>query len=744
MAIQLVEGQPLAADYSLLHQLESSKTWLALYEPTQERVRISLLENCDAATAEAISAAINRYQAVVHPNLLRTYRIEHADGDYFTVAEYKKGIAPLNLSRPFDDNWPVLKQLIRALEYAHSLGFYHGAITPERLLTTPDGIPYIDGFGLPPADPGSDFLAPEIASGPGVASDIYSIAQILHQMLTGNVWTPNQSMGTIPLNESVQPLLLSMLSENPGARPEDFSSLVTLLEESRSQQHDAFTATSFERAAAATPITDPVTQQVHKLPRDRNVISMPIALGGLAILLTVAFSLFFLIPDPEVSRPLTSSPNPSAPAAETNTSQAAATPEAAAPTLAPLELAKLEELRVKGKALAAELLKRQVEVEDVGGRLWAGDRYDRSTELGIAGDEAYRQEQLQLAVDKYNEGIGLLNDVIAETDAVFDEYIEKGIAALDSGDYEAAIKAYRILTRIDPEDSQLAADLERALNLEQVLRLTSDAEVMERNGDIQSALAAFKEAANIDPDWSAAVEGVRRINNQIARNRFQDAMSTGFSALGSDDFDAATAAFKQAQKILPGSKDGLQQIELAKTQRQVQSLTEKAEQFETDNQWTDAIPIYEEILAISPGLSPAENALRRARERAELKATVEKYVAQPHLMQNDRDLTAAREALLKAARLDNDGLKGKIRDLSHLVSLARIDVEVIIESDNRTDVTVYKVGQYGKIDEARLNLIPGVYTFVGKRPGYRDVYKEVHVKGDVSPLRISVTTTEKI
>jgi serine/threonine protein kinase len=754
MAIQLVAGQTFAADYSILHPLESGSDWLALYEPTQERVRISLLEDCDAALAAKLDDEIQRLQPLVHPNLLRTYRIGETDQQYFSVSEYKKGLAPINLERPFNENWTLLKLLISAVEYAQSLGFYHGAISPSRILVASDGTPYLDGLGLPPLSKENDYLAPEVLhSNISAASDVYGIAQILHKLLTNVVWQPDQTSGNTPLDESVQPLLLAMLSDNPNARPEDFGSLITVLENNRSERYEAVSATSFARAvevpeAVATPGTE---TQTHRLPRERNVISMPVALGGLAILLTLAFVLFFLVPDQQVSQPL---PNNAAPEStanndttQTESTQTTAKPEDTAPVLAPMELARLEELRVKGKELAAELLRRQVEVEDVGGRLWAGDRYDRSTELGIEGDEAYRLESLALAVEKYTEGVDLLVEVLKETEDVFGEYIDTGIAALDSGDFEMAIEAYRILTRIRPEDKQLAAELERALNLEQVLRLTSEAEVMERNGDINAALASFKQAANLDALWSPATDGVKRVNNRIARNRFQDEMSKGFSALAKNEFEVAQAAFVQAQKILPSSKeplDGLQQIELAKTQQQINVLMENARQLDSESRWEEAMPIYEEILGISPGLSSAESALKQATERAALRASLNKYVSQPHLMQNDEDLREARTALLAAARLDNDGLKPAVRELSHLVSLARIDVEVIVESDNRTDVTVFKVGQYGKINETRLSLIPGVYTFVGKRPGYRDIYQEIHIKGDTNPVRVSVRCTEKI
>lgn len=749
MAIQLVEGQTFAADYLLLHKLDGSASWLANYEPTHERVRISLLEI--STPLESIQQGLDRFQALVHPNLLRTYRVAEFEGQIFVVSEYKRGLAPLNLSRKFIDLWPELKSIIAAVQYAHSLGFHHGRITPDRLLIDNEGTPYLDGFGLPSSPNSEQYLAPEtLGDNPrfSISADNYSIAQILHKLLTGEVWTEGSSSNSTPLDEGVQHLLLSMLAKNSNDRPNELSSLTSLLDEAGNQNNQKLSATHFDRAAPSPPVAaDPKgSVPVHTSPRDRSGISMPSVVLGLAALLVIAVGLFLLMPESDTTRPLAPQ-NPMVGQQPTPTKQNSELATQKPTVIAPLELAKLEELRKLGQNQASELLRLQVAVEDVGGRLWAGDRYDQSSELGIKGDEAYREEQLQLAVDLYAEGIALLTEVLAETEQVFSNNLNLGIDALDAGDYETAITAYKIITRIEPTDTELNAGLTRAMNLQQVLRLTEEAGAIERNGDLQTALATFKDAASLDPLWQAAGEGVARINNQRARHRFQDEMSAGFNLLAKGDHEAATKAFGRAQKTLPKSKeplDGLQQIELAKTQNIIVDLNARAEALEVAGSWQEAIPIFEEILKVSPGLSSAVQGLTRVSDRAKLKGTLDKYVAQPHLMQNDDDLAEARSALLTAAQLNLDILKPTIQDLSHLISLARIAVDVLLKSDNRTDVTVYKVRQYGKISEAQLSLIPGVYTFVGKRTGYRDVYEEVNIKGDLSLVRVDISCTEKI
>ena len=78
------------------------------------------------------------------------------------------------------------------------------------------------------------------------------------------------------------------------------------------------------------------------------------------------------------------------------------------------------------------------------------------------------------------------------------------------------------------------------------------------------------------------------------------------------------------------------------------------------------------------------------------------------------------------------------------ISLARIPIEIEIRSDNKTDVTVYKVRKFGRLASTKLQLYPGTYTIVGKRRGYRDVREQVVLRGGRSVSPILISCTEKI
>jgi len=89
-------------------------------------------------------------------------------------------------------------------------------------------------------------------------------------------------------------------------------------------------------------------------------------------------------------------------------------------------------------------------------------------------------------------------------------------------------------------------------------------------------------------------------------------------------------------------------------------------------------------------------------------------------------------------------LAAQLVELGRLLELAVIPVAVRFDSDNLTEVTIYKVGRLGMFTSRSLELRPGLYTVVGSRAGYRDVRRNVRVEPGREGLSVSVRCEEPI
>jgi len=75
---------------------------------------------------------------------------------------------------------------------------------------------------------------------------------------------------------------------------------------------------------------------------------------------------------------------------------------------------------------------------------------------------------------------------------------------------------------------------------------------------------------------------------------------------------------------------------------------------------------------------------------------------------------------------------------------AETPVKVALASDNATDVQIYRIGKLGLFEHRDLELMPGRYTVVGTRQGYRDVRKELNLLPGAPPSTLVVRCEEPI
>lgn len=748
MTLQLVEGQDFSASYTLLQRLargDNVEHWLALDKSSGQRVLLRIFSApVDDQLRHATQRAVSLGQGLIHPNIARIHAMERYDGVDFLVSEYVRGAEPF-VPQPagFAAQWPVIEQLFDTLGFAHGLGINHGHIHPGNLLIDDRNVLHVTDFGLPSQLQDDarwlNWCSPQVRANqaPDRSDDIYSMGHLLYVGLTGRDWREDHGFETnSPIPEEVRHLIARMLAPSSYDRPRDLKHIRDTVKRYVMGETDLPLENlgGFSRPTAASQSAAPRIA----LPRESRVMSAPVAFAGFALLVVIAGVVFFLLPH--------ESPAPSTPQATPATSSAAPKQKS---RLTPLEIAKQKELQKQGNDIATQLLKLQVGLEDQGVKIWAPDKYKQELDFSARGDAAYQNDNYEKALGLYKKGVAVLQNLNAEVPAVKAKNLAAGKQALQRGDYRTAIKAYTIANAIDPDDGTIKHELNRADNLQQVLSLIKDGAFLEGEGKFDAARAKFLAAYKLDPEWPPAKQAVTRIDGKIAKRKFDDAMSVAFTALGNQQYHKARVAFRLAQKILPKSKepaDGLQQVDIAVRQQKIDALRDQADAAAKNEDWNAAIAAYKKILGLDSTLVFANDGLHRARQRLDLQKQMAHFIRHPALMQADDELSAARELLVRATEVKVQGPKlGKQMDeLSQLISLARVPVPVTVKSDNETDITVYKVGHLGKLESTSLDLVPGHYTIVGQRRGYRDVQVKLTVLGGQPVKPVQVRCTQRI
>jgi serine/threonine protein kinase len=168
-----------------------------------------LAENGQALRALQQEAAKGR--CLIHPNIVRCIDLDRDDDLYFIVMEWLEGRTLADVlddpnSGKFEKDYAfeVIKQVGKALEYAHRCGIVHADVKPGNIMIMPNGDAKLFDFGVARVrqkqiedrqdfDPGVlELLTPAYSSmqvltgeDPTPADDVFSLACSLYRLIAG-------------------------------------------------------------------------------------------------------------------------------------------------------------------------------------------------------------------------------------------------------------------------------------------------------------------------------------------------------------------------------------------------------------------------------------------------------------------------------------------------------------------------------------------------------------------------------
>src|SRR5262245_8245209 len=182
--------------------------YLAEDQELGRRVAIKILNNRhanDDQFIERFRREAKNAAALNHPNIVSIYDRGDVEDTYYIAMEFLggrtlkelivgRGAPPINVAIEY------ARQILSALRFAHRHGIVHRDIKPHNVLVDAEGRVKVTDFGIARAgtsqmtEAGSivgtaQYLSPEQARGSGVdqRSDLYSLAVVLYELLTGSV-----------------------------------------------------------------------------------------------------------------------------------------------------------------------------------------------------------------------------------------------------------------------------------------------------------------------------------------------------------------------------------------------------------------------------------------------------------------------------------------------------------------------------------------------------------------------------
>jgi len=240
-----------------------ASVYLAIQESFGRDVALKVLAPHHAVDSEFSQRFLREARIIsqlVHPNIVTVYDVGVHEGLHYLSMEYIRGQDLQEACGSLSKRQviSIIRDVARALEYAHQKGYVHRDVKPENIMLHEDGRVVLMDFGIAR---GSDttlgmtktgraigtpyYMSPEQTKGQQVdhRTDIYSLGVVLYQMLTGYVPYDADSAIAVGIKHVsapipqlpdslrfLQPIINTCLSKDPAHRFQTAGELIHVLE----------------------------------------------------------------------------------------------------------------------------------------------------------------------------------------------------------------------------------------------------------------------------------------------------------------------------------------------------------------------------------------------------------------------------------------------------------------------------------------------------------------------------------
>lgn len=430
-------------------------------------------------------------------------------------------------------------------------------------------------------------------------------------------------------------------------------------------------------------------------------------------------------------------------------------PEASAipiTSVSPSTAAEKTQYRQNSQKLLAEIIMLRDGLTSQSIEQWADFEFRSALSLITAGDEQYGYGNYSESMASFNQALEQLKTLQILGEEKYQQALITGTSAIENaaiGDPAIASAAATLAMAIDASDSRSIALNQRATAFPQLIEALQNAEQQLAIKQLEKASSYYQQAVAIDGKHKKAADGLVATQRAITEQSFRRAMSRGFTALEQNRFPQATDAFNQAGNIYPGRQaviQALSQVETQQSQLLVSQQMQQAGDLERQEQWQQALGIYQSLIQTDPSLTQAKVKTIPVTVRATLHNQLQAALADPLKLSNANAYQKGRRLLKDARGIANPGpvLSQQVADLDRYLSQSTIPVPVVLLSDSLTEVTLFRVAKLGTFEQTYVQLKPGHYIAAGSRNGYRDVRVEFTITGEPMEEPILVSCNEAI
>ncbi len=327
--------------YTIIRELGQggmASVLLANQECVDRKVALKILDHSltkDTSFCERFVREAKIIANLSHPNIVSVFEAGNHGDDYYLAMKYYPGgdlKSRINNGIEVREVLSYLKQLSKALGFAHSEGYVHRDIKPENVLFDANDTLVLTDFGIAKSQKKvtkmtqmgavigtPHYMSPEQAQGNSLdsRSDIYSLGIVLYEMLTGT--TPFEAESDIALGikhisapiprlstdivscESFQLMIDKLLAKNPNDRYQSAEALIVDINKFEDLSNRTKVISPAQVQDRTVVLDSPVNKTDYGNPSVKRRVKFTLFLGALLLCLFVGSFIYQAITKSPIS-----------------------------------------------------------------------------------------------------------------------------------------------------------------------------------------------------------------------------------------------------------------------------------------------------------------------------------------------------------------------------------------------------------------------------------------------------------
>lgn len=303
-----------------------------------------------------------------------------------------------------------------------------------------------------------------------------------------------------------------------------------------------------------------------------------------------------------------------------------------------------------------------------------------------------------------------------------------------------------MLDKTSIEASDLSAKID---GLPEILLQLEKINTAKIENKLDTELKLIKQLLKLAPDRTEAVKRKQVLIQAINQRNFNNYISQAHKALKQENAETAKKKIISAKKIFPNRQevaDVTRALQALESKQRFKMRQQKAQLAISSDDWPTAKKQLALALSEYPDDKSSQNSLTQATAIVAFNSEFEQHIKSPYRLSNKHLASKLENNIEQASALSKlSPSLSKNRDtLSRLIKDMNREVSVEVSSDNLTNISVRGVGIVGKTQSKTIKLLPGEYTFEGKRKGFKSKLINVLIPHDKPHFQISIYCDEPI